>query len=184
MQSINQTMNFLQLYDKSSTRVKASDISETFTKTSPSHSASVHNFHKNKLKGTKITDNNSRTIRSRNNEKRTVVSEMICKLLQYHRIPEVETDNCSGTPLEYQYFVLIFNQVVEKKVSDQTEWLTRLLKFTGGEAKELIKHCIHQSHEPGYETALPGYETASKSSLFSCMIQERNKRTAFCKTWQ
>ena len=34
----------------------------------------------------------------------------------------------------------MFNQVVEEKVSDQMGRLTRLLKFTDGEAKELIKH--------------------------------------------
>ena len=33
----------------------------------------------------------------------------------------------------------MFNQVVEEKVSDQMG-LTKLLKFTDGEAKELIKH--------------------------------------------
>ena len=48
----------------------------------------------------------------------------------------------------------MFNQVVEKKVSDQTRRLTILLKFTGGEGKELIKHCIHLPPETGYETAV------------------------------
>ena len=43
---------------------------------------------------------------------------------------------------------------MEKKVSDQTRRLTRLLKFTGGEAKELIKHCIHLPPQTGYETAV------------------------------
>ena len=59
-----------------------------------------------------------------------------------------------GNLLEYQYFVSMFNQVVEKKVSDQTGRLTRLLKFTGGEAKELIKYCIHFPPETVYETAV------------------------------
>ena len=65
MQSINQNMNVLQLCDKSSTRVKTSDISETFAKVSPSHSAAVHNLHNNNNRfiGTRITDNTSRTIR-------------------------------------------------------------------------------------------------------------------------
>ena len=48
----------------------------------------------------------------------------------------------------------MLNQVLEKKVSDQTGRLTRLLKFTGGEAKDLIKHCIHLPPEAGYETAV------------------------------
>ena len=56
--------------------------------------------------------------------------------------------------MEYQYFVSMFNQVLEKKVSDQTGRLTRLSKVTGGEANELIKHCIHHPPETGYETAV------------------------------
>ena len=45
----------------------------------------------------------------------------------------------------------MLNQVVEKKISDQTRRLTRLLMFTGSEAKELIKQCIHLPPEVGYE---------------------------------
>ena len=79
-------MNVLQLCDKNSTRVKASDISETFAKTSSSHSAAVHNLHNynNRFTGARITDNTSRSIKSRNDEEGKEVSEMICKLLQYH----------------------------------------------------------------------------------------------------
>ena len=147
MQSISQNI---------STRVKSSEISEIFAKASPSHSAAVHNLHddNNKFIGARITDNTSRTIRSRDDEECKGVSEMICKLLQYQGAPEVETDKFNGNPLEYQYFVSMFNQVVEKKVSDQTGRLTRLLKFTGGEAKELIKHCIHLPPKTGYETVV------------------------------
>ena len=46
----------------------------------------------------------------------------------------------------------MFNQVVEEKVSNQTGRLTRSLKFTGGEAKELIKHCIQLPPGTGYKT--------------------------------
>ena len=150
MQSINQNMNALQLCEKNSMRVKSSEISETVAKVSPSHSAAVHNLH---------NDNNrfisaSRTIRSRDDEERKGVSEMISKLLQYLGALEVETDKFNNNPLEYQYFVSMFNPVMEEKVSDQTGRLTRLLKFTGGEEKELIKHCIHLPPETGYETTV------------------------------
>ena len=43
---------------------------------------------------------------------------MKCKLLQYQGAPKVETDN----------FLSMFNQVVEKKVSDQIGRLTKLFK--------------------------------------------------------
>ena len=130
-------------------------ISETFAKASPSHSAAVHNLHndKNRFIGARVTDNTSRTIRSIDDEERKGVSEVICKLLQYQGVPEVEIYKFNGNPLEYQYFVSMFNQVVEKKVSDQTGRLTRLLKFTGCKTKELIKPCIYLPSETGYVTA-------------------------------
>ena len=80
MQSINQNMNVLQLCDKYSTRLKTSEISETFAKASPSHSEAVHNLHNdnNRFVGARITDNTSRTISSRDDKERKVVSEMIC----------------------------------------------------------------------------------------------------------
>ena len=60
-------MNVLQLCDKSSARVKASHILETFAKASPSHSATGHNFYNNsnnnRFIGTRTTDNTSRIIR-------------------------------------------------------------------------------------------------------------------------
>ena len=144
----------MQPCDKNSARVKASDISETFAEVSPSHFAAAHNLHNdnNRFIGARITDNTSRTIRSRDDEESKGVSAMICKLLQYQGAPEI--DKFNGNPLEYQYLVSLFNQVVEKKVSDQSGSLTRPLKFTGGEAKELIKHCIHLPLETGYETAV------------------------------
>ena len=125
--------------------IKSSEMSETVVKSSPSYSAALHNLHNdnNRFLGARTTDNTSRTIRSRNDGKRKGVSEMICKLLKYQGAPEVEIDKFNGNQLGCQYFVSMFNQVVEKKVIDQTGRLTRLLKFTGGEAKELVKHCIH-----------------------------------------
>ena len=59
MQSINQNMKVLKLCAKRFTRVKTSNISETFAQASPSHSAAAHNLHNNNNRfiGTRITDN-------------------------------------------------------------------------------------------------------------------------------
>ena len=175
IQSIKQNMNVLQHSNKKCARLKASDISETFAKASLSHCAAVHNLSNdnNRFIGARITDSRTKiTIRSREDGERKGVSEIIYKLLQYQGDPEVEIDKFNGNPLEYQYSVSMFNQVLEMKVSDQTRRLTRLLKFTGGEAKELIKHCIHLPPKTGYETAK---QQLWKSSLFACIMQERKK---------
>ena len=36
----------------------------------------------------------------------------------------------------------IFKEVVEKRIEDPRGRLTRLIKCTSGEAKDLIRHCI------------------------------------------
>ena len=77
-----------------------------------------------------LQDHTLRKIRSRHDEERKWVSEMICKLLQYQGAREVEIDKFNSNPLEYQYFVSVFNQVAEKKVSDQMGSLTRLFNKT------------------------------------------------------
>lgn len=70
---------------------------------------------------------------------------MICKHFRPEGAPEVEVDKVSGDPLEYQYFSTMFREVVERKTKDTVGRLTSLIKFAGGKAKDLIKHCIHLS---------------------------------------
>ena len=79
---------------------------------------------------------------------------MICKLSQQQGAPEVELDKFSGNPLEYQYFSTMFKEVVERKIRDPVGRLAQLIKFTDGEAKNLIKHCIHLTPNTGYDTAI------------------------------
>ena len=46
--------------------------------------------------------------------------------------------------LEYHYFIEVFKEVVEKRIEDPKGRLTRLVKYTTGQAKNLIKHCMQQ----------------------------------------
>ena len=50
--------------------------------------------------------------------------------------------------------MVIFKEVVEKRIEDTRGRLTRLIKYTTGEAKDLIKHCIQQPLSEGYTNAL------------------------------
>ena len=79
---------------------------------------------------------------------------MLCKLIQQQGAPEVDLDNFSGDPLEYHYFMEVFKEVVEKKIENPRGRLTRLIKYTAGEAKDLIKHCIQQPSAEGYDNAM------------------------------
>ena len=48
----------------------------------------------------------------------------------------------TGDPAEYDYFIAIFKLVVESKIDDARCRLVRLIKYTNGKLKEMIKHCI------------------------------------------
>ena len=48
----------------------------------------------------------------------------------------------------------IFKEVVEKRIEDPRGRLTRSIKYTNGEAKDLVKPCIQQLLLEGYTNAL------------------------------
>ena len=70
------------------------------------------------------------------------------------KAPSSEIDKFSGDPLEFEYFMASFKESVERMVPDQRGRLTRLIKYTSGEAKELIKHCVHANSKDCYNKAV------------------------------
>ena len=79
------------------------------------------------------------------------MAQMISKLLRQQAAPEVDIDVFTGEPTKYHYFLAVFEEVVEKKVDDARGRLTRLIKYTDGEPKEMIKHWIQQPANIGYK---------------------------------
>ena len=61
----------------------------------------------------------------------------------------MDIEQFDGNPLNYHYFMALFAEVVETKIEKPRGRLTRLIKFTTGEARELIKHCIQLPHSRG-----------------------------------
>ena len=45
------------------------------------------------------------------------------------------------------------HEIVKKRVDDLTGKLTCLIKYTKGDAKEIIKHCVHQPPAQGFSNA-------------------------------
>ena len=66
------------------------------------------------------------------------------KLLKRQTAPNVDVDVFIGDPVNYHCFIPVFEEVVEKKVEDLRGRLTRLVRYTDGEPKEMIKHCIQE----------------------------------------
>ena len=77
----------------------------------------------------------------------------LCKLLRQQGAPDVDLDVFSGDPLDFKYFMSTFEEVVENKIKDLKGRLTRLIKYTRGEAKDLVKHCIHRDGDACYSYA-------------------------------
>ena len=80
-------------------------------------------------------------------------SDMLWKLLRLQSAPDVDIETFDGNVLNYHYFIALFREVVESKVDGPRGKLTRLIKYTSGDAKELIKHCIELPSNEGFKYA-------------------------------
>ena len=98
--------------------------------------------------------------KSRNNENRSGrnsgvsaddTTNVLCQLRKQKAAPENEIDTFDGKQLNYFYFMALFKEAVERKIDDPKGRLTRLTKFTSGEAKELTQHCIQLPDLIGYK---------------------------------
>ena len=81
------------------------------------------------------------------------VAEMMCKRVNEQSAPEIDIDVFGGNPLEFHYFMALFHEAVEKKIEDPRGKLTRLIKYTTGEVKEMVKNYVQLPPKEGYETA-------------------------------
>ena len=55
-----------------------------------------------------------------------------------------------GNVLEYHYFMALFREVINSKIEDPRGKLTRLIKYTVGDARGLIKYCIQLPSNEGF----------------------------------
>ena len=62
---------------------------------------------------------------------------MMSKLLRQQAAPDVDIFN--GDPVDYHYFIAVFDEVIEKKIDDPWGRLTRLIKYTESQPNEMIK---------------------------------------------
>ena len=71
----------------------------------------------------------------------------LINMIQQQAAPEVELECFDGNPLECNHFL------VEKWIPEPKGRLLRLLKYTRGEAHDLIKHCVQEPPYMGYSHA-------------------------------
>ena len=49
-----------------------------------------------------------------------------------------------GNPLEYHNFMTLFHELVGKRTDDPGGRLTQLIRYTKGDPKDMIQHCVQQ----------------------------------------
>ena len=77
----------------------------------------------------------------------------ISQLLKQQATSDIDIDLFHGNRMNFNYFMAVFNEIVEKKVDDPKRKLTQLIKYTTDDAKETVKNCIKLPVEIGFETA-------------------------------
>ena len=100
-------------------------------------------------------------------------AQIMSKLLRQQAAPEVDIDVFTGDPTKYHYFLAVFEEVV-KKIDDARGRLTRSIKYTDGEPKEMIKPCIKQPANIGRKNArsLLGQKYGNPHSIIAAHRKE------------
>ena len=68
--------------------------------------------------------------------------------------PDAGIEEFDGNPLNFNYFKSMFHETVEKKIDGLKGRLTRIIKYTCGEERELVKKFIHDRPYVGYTNAM------------------------------
>ena len=77
------------------------------------------------------------------------MGKRLCQLVKQQSAPTVDIEEFDGNPLQYSYFRSMFREVEEKKIADPQGRLTRLIKLTTGEVRELVQPFIHDDLKYG-----------------------------------
>ena len=80
----------------------------------------------------------------KNTEELRQISDLLCHQLA----PNVEIETFTGNPLDYHVSIQGSRGV---QIRDSNGRFVQILKYTEGEARETIKHCIQQAVDIGYD---------------------------------
>ena len=106
------------------------------------------------------------------------IVDALCHLVKQQSAPDIELDVFDGNPLDFHYFMTLFHEVVEKRIDDPRGRLARLLKYTSGNAKEMIKHCVQEPPTMGYQHAKK-ILVEKYGNPYHVMVEYRNEITAW-----
>ena len=84
---------------------------------------------------------------------------------------------CGGNTLEFNYFIAVFDEAVEKKIEDPCAKLT-LIKYTTDEVREMVKSCIQLPPKEGYKTAKQMMHKLYGDPHSNCSLLQRDQAVA------
>ena len=79
---------------------------------------------------------------------------MLSKLVWEQSEPQIDMEPFEGNPLDFTYFMSMFQESDEKKIYDPRGKLTQLIKYTQEEPQKLVKHFINDRTDYGYKNAI------------------------------
>ena len=98
----------------------------------------------------------SRVSNEENIEAIKMLYQLIAKQGEYllrQGAPELKLEKFGGNPMKYQYFINMFETVVEARVKDPKDRLVLLIEHTYGEAKSVIEMCLYLEASAAYQRA-------------------------------
>ena len=75
------------------------------------------------------------------------------EIFQRQGVPEPKLAKFGGDPIKYQYFMTMFQTIIEARVQDPKDRLILLIDHTYGEAKSIIETCLYLQPTFAYERA-------------------------------
>ena len=103
--------------------------------------------------GFRIPVHSDKTLKEYTESSKPQLLSTISELLKMQSAPDVSIDTFNGDPLEFKYFMTTFEEVIESKIDDARGRLTRLIQYTSGEAKDLVKGCVYLEPKDGFKKA-------------------------------
>ena len=82
------------------------------------------------------------------------LGQVIIDFAKLQSAPKPTLDTFSGDPLDYTYFRMAFKDVIESCVPDERGRLNRLLTYTTGPAKELVRTCVYCNDDDCFTKAM------------------------------
>ena len=102
-------------------------------------------------------EDDRRSVKSNESNKSDLsTSELLKELTKIKfrsELPQNEPDIFSGNITEYQTFMMTFEIMIERKCSDPSDKFFYLLKYTSGEANELVKSCYGTNVDESFGNA-------------------------------